>query len=81
MTDSASSFVERLKQGAPFRVSEFARYIGYSRAQVYKWIEAGQIQTVRPPMSDQRIPVGEAERIAKILQIPGVIVDSVDKCQ
>lgn len=69
---------ERIAHGAPFRVGELAEYIGYSREQVYKWIEAKQIKTVRPPMSDQRIPVGEAERLAKILQIPGFTVDIVN---
>jgi len=72
------SFAERLKQGAPLRIGELARYIGYSRYQVYKWIEADQIKTVRlVDGGDRRIPVAEAERIARILQIPGLPASTV----
>lgn len=64
-------FAERLKQGAPLRISEFARFIGYSRAQVYKWVESGAIKTVRMPIDGAvpLIPIAEAERIGKILQL------------
>lgn len=66
------TFVERIRHGAPLRIGELATYLGYSREQVRKWIRAGVIKTVALEMSDQRIPVDEAARIGRILQIPGL---------
>jgi excisionase family DNA binding protein len=62
---------DRLLKGTPLRLSELAKYIGYSRAQVYKWADSGAITTVRMPIPGavRLIPVAEAERIGRVLQI------------
>lgn len=65
------SLRDRVAEGTPLRVGELARYIGYSYSQVRKWIEAGELQTVTPPVSgaERRVPVDEAKRLAKALRL------------
>jgi hypothetical protein len=62
--------LERLRKGSgpPLRLSEFADLIGYSPRTVRKLIEAGTIRTVGLT-EEQRIPIREATRIARSLEI------------
>jgi len=57
---------DRLAMGTPLRIVELARYIGYSREQVRKWLDSGTLRAARPtPGGRRRIPVEEAARIAR----------------
>jgi excisionase family DNA binding protein len=68
--ERAATVMERLAEGTPLRLGEFAKMIGYSREQVRKWVDAGQIETVRPiEGAERRIPANEAERVCRDLRI------------
>ena len=62
--------LERLRQGIgpPLRLSELAEFIGYSVPTVRKLIEAKAIRSVGLT-GERRIPVREAARIARDLEI------------
>jgi hypothetical protein len=62
--------LERIRKGSgpPLRKTEFARAVGYSIPTVEKLIEARTIKTVGLT-KEQRIPVSEALRIARDLQL------------
>lgn len=61
---------DRLNEGTPIRLGEFARMIGYSREKVRRMVEAEVVETVRLPGTiERRIPTSEAERICKELRL------------
>jgi len=60
----------RIDEGTPLRIGELARYLGYSREQVRKWIDADVIKTVcLDEEGERRVPPVEAERIGKALRL------------
>lgn len=58
-------------KGPPLTFAEFAVRLGYSVRQVEKWVEAGVLKTVAPPVPDarRRIPWSEFVRFAKPLGV------------
>lgn len=62
--------LERLRKGSgpPLRKAEFASVIGYSLPTLEKLIDAGVIKTVGLT-EEQRIPISEAVRVARDLNI------------
>lgn len=59
--------VDRLRDRRPLRLGEFAKLTGYSREQVRKWADAGTLKTVKPIGEERRVPVDEAQRLAREL--------------
>jgi hypothetical protein len=58
---------ERIEEGTPLRLGEFARLLGYSREHLRKLADAGVLRTERPdrPRSQRVVPVDEADRFAR----------------
>lgn len=64
------SLRDRLNEGTPIRLGEFARMIGYSREKVRQLVDLGAVKTVcLPGTVEKRVPPGEAERICKELRL------------
>lgn len=61
------TLVERLADGAPFRLGELARLLGYSREHFRKLADAGVLKTTEPHRkgAHRRVTVAEAERFAR----------------
>lgn len=65
----ADALSKRFEDRRPLRLGEFAELTGYSREQVRKWADAGMLKTVRPLGDERRVPIVEAERLARELGI------------
>ena len=48
------------------KLNEAAEYLNVSRSTLYRWIHAGELQTIKYPNTNSRlIPVEEIERVVK----------------